>query len=293
MYGMIQVLWYRKDFFRDAGIAAAPATWEELLADAEQLTSGDRYGIALPAGKNMATDQVIYSLMATAHAEDLYDNDGNVTFDNPNTVRAFDLYNRLLEFSPPDSTNYSWGEPQAAFNSGAAAMNIEKGQYLPPWEAESGRPASDLGCALIPHPAQNGQNGSIYYAEGMQIMTHDPAKQAAAAEFIKYVMQPDVYGDFLNAEPGLFLPVTEAGLQSSSWLSNPIISKYPDCVNLMLEQADSGVLFGFTHGQYTMSIGEITGQSIIAQTVQKMWVDKMTPQDAVTWGQAEMEAAVE
>ncbi|MGZ8815206.1 MAG: ABC transporter substrate-binding protein [Mycobacterium sp.] len=293
MYGMIQVLWYRKDFFRDAAIAAPPATWEELVADAEQLTDGDRYGIALPAGKNMATDQVIYSLMATAHAEDLYDNDGNVTFDNANTVRAFQLYNDLLPFSPPDSTNYSWGEPQAAFNSGAAAMSIEKGQYLPPWEAESGQPASDLGCALIPQPAQNGQPGSIYYAEGMQIMTKDPVKQAAAAEFIKYVMQPDVYGVFLNAEPGLFLPVTEAGLQAQSWLGDPTITKYKDCVNLMLDQAESGVLFGFTHGQYTMSIGEITGQSIIAQTVQKMWVDHMTPQAAVTWGQAEMEAAVE
>ena len=53
----------------------------------------------------------------------------------------------------------------------------------------------------------------------------------------------------------------------------------------MLKQAESGQLFGFTHGQYTMSIGEITGQSLIAQTVQKMWVDKMSPQEAVTWGQ--------
>ncbi len=292
LYGMIQVLWYRKDLLSKAGITAPPATWEELLADAAKLTSGTTYGLALPAGKNMATDQNVYSFMITAHAEDLYDAQGKVTFDNPNTVRAFDFYNRLLEYSPPDSTNYSWGEPQAAFNTGAAAMAIEKGQYLTPFTAESGRPSSDLGCALIPQPKDNGQPGSIYYAEGIQIMTKDPAKKAAAAEFIKYVLQPEVYGVFLNAEPGLFLPVTEDGMTASSWLGNPTIAEYKGCVDLMLKQAESGQLFGFTHGQYTMSIGIISGQSLIAQTVQKMWVDHMSPQDAVTWGQREMEAAI-
>lgn len=292
LYGMIQVLWYRKDMLNAAGITAPPATWEEMLSVAEKLTTGSTYGVALPAGKNMATDQNVYSLMITAHAEDLYDAAGNVTFDNPNTVRAFEFYNELLKYSPPDSTNYSWGEPQAAFNTGAAAMAIEKGQYLPPFKAESGRPASDLGCALIPQPKENGQPGSIYYAEGIQIMTKDPAKKAAAEEFIKYVLEPEVYGVFLNAEPGLFLPVTEDGMTAKSWLSNPTISEYKDCVDLMLEQAKSGQLFGFTHGQYTMSIGTITGQSLIAQALQKMWVDKMTPQEAVSWGQREMEAAV-
>ncbi len=292
LYGMIQVLWYRKDLFEQAGITAPPATWEEMLDDAATLTGDGRYGVALPAGKNMATDQVLYSLMITAHAEDLYDNDGNVTFDNPNTVRALSFYNDLLPYSPPDSTNYSWGEPQAAFNTGAAAMTIEKGQYLSPFTKESGRPASDLGCALIPQPAENGQPGSIYYAEGIQVMTKDPAKQAAAAEFIKYLLEPEVYGVFLNAEPGLFLPVTEDGMTAESWTSNPIVSEYRDCVDLMLEQAEYGQLFGFTHGQYTMSIGAITGQSLLAQAVQKMWVDKMTPAEAAAWGQAEMEAAV-
>jgi multiple sugar transport system substrate-binding protein len=292
VYGMIQVLWYRQDLFAAAGISEPPATWEEMLADAAALTGDGVYGVALPAGKNMATDQVIYSLMITANGEDLYDAEENVTFDNPNTVRAFDFYNQLLAYSPPDSTNYSWGEPQAAFNSGAAAMAIEKGQYLTPFTDESGRPSSDLGCALIPRPEENGQPGSIYYAEGMQIMTKDPAKQEAAAEFISYILEPDVYGVFLNAEPGLFLPVTEDGMTAESWLSNPIISEYRECVDLMLEQAESGQLFGFTHGQYSMSIGTISGQSIIAQTVQKMWVDGMTPQDAVTWGQEEMVAAV-
>src|SRR5690606_24479524 len=50
LYGMEQMLWYRKDLFTEAGIEAAPTTWEELVQVAEQLTTDGRYGIAVPAG---------------------------------------------------------------------------------------------------------------------------------------------------------------------------------------------------------------------------------------------------
>lgn len=292
VYGMVQMLWYRQDLFRKAGITAAPATWDELLAAAAKLTSGNVKGIALPAGKNMATDQVIYSLMITAHAENLFDAQGNVTFNTPDTVRTFDFYKNLLQYSAPDSANYSWGEPQAAFNNGTAAMAIEKGQYLPPFTKESGLPASDLGCAMIPQPTANGQPGSIYYSNGVMVLTTDPAKQAAAKEFLSYVLQPDVYGLWLNAEPGLFLPVTQDGGTAKSWLDLPVISTYKNCVDLMLKQSESGMLFGFTNDQYHSSIGSISSQDLLAQTVQKMYVEKMSASDAVAWGQKQMEAAI-
>ena len=214
---MIQVLWYRKDLFAKAGIAAPPATWEEMLADAAKLTTGKSYGVALPAGKNMATDQVVYSLMITAHAEDLYDAEGNVTFDNPNTVRAFDFYNKLLEYSPPDSTNYSWGEPQAAFNTGAAAMAIEKGQYLT--AVHGGVRAALVRSGLRHDPAADRQRAAGQHLLRRGHPDHDqgPGEEAAAKEFIKYLLEPEVNGVFLNAEPGLFLPVTEDVMAASSW----------------------------------------------------------------------------
>lgn len=293
LYGMVQVLWYRKDLFQQAGIAAPPATWEEMLAIARTLTTETQYGVVLPAGKNLATDQVIYSLMITAGAENLFDAQGNVVFDNPDTIRTFDFYNQLLQYAPADVAAFAWGEPQALFNAGTAAMAIEKGQYLKPFTAESGRPASDLGCAMIPQPTTNGQPGSIYYSNAAMIMTTDQAKKDASAEFLRYLLQPDVYGLFLNAEPGLFLPLTQDGATADSWLGHPIIQEYQHCVDLMLQQSQSGMLFGFTHGRYEINIGLISGANIIAQTIQRMFIDGESPQDAVRWGQEQMEAALE
>jgi multiple sugar transport system substrate-binding protein len=290
LYGMVQMLWYRADILKAEGVKP-PQTWEELLSAAKALTKDGRSGIALPAGKNLATDQVIYSLMTTANKANLFTEDGKVNINTPEAVKAFELYKELLQYSPKDSGNYAWGEPQAAFNSGAAAMAIEKGQYLAPFEAEAGRPASDLGCAPIPTP-EGGRPGSIYYSNGAMVLSEDEAKAAGAGEFLKWLLQPEQYGNFLNAEPGLFLPVTKDGADSEQWRSNKVISTYKNCVDAMLKQSESGELFGFADGQYIDKIGEISGQNFLAQGVQEMYVNKKEPADVVASLQEKMQGAI-
>ena len=293
MYGMIQMLWYRKDLLAEAGIDEAPQTWDDLLAAAEAATKDGQSGIALPAGKNLATDQVVYSFMLTNGAGNFFTEDGQPNFDRPEVVETFEFYDRLMEFSPPDSANYSWGEPQAAFNSGAAAMAIEKGQYLMPFEEESGRPAEDLGCAPIPQPAEGGQPGSIYYSNAAMVLSEDDARAEASEEFLSWLLQPENYGEFLNAEPGLFLPLTETGVEAESWTSHEVISTYRECVDMMLEQSESGALFGFVDGQYVEKIGNISGQNILAQVIQQITVEGKDPAEAVAAGQQMMQDAVQ
>ncbi|GAB3976860.1 sugar ABC transporter substrate-binding protein [Plantactinospora veratri] len=292
LYGMVQMLWYRKDLLAKAGINEPPKTTSELLADAQKLTQGNQKGIALPAGKNLATDQVLYSLMLTSGAGNFFTPTGEINFNTPETVRALTLYRDLLKQSPSDSGNYSWGEPQAAFNSGAAAMAIEKGQYLAPFESESGRPASDLGCAPIPVADSGGKPGSIYYSNAAMVMSGDDAKAAGAEAFLKYVLQPENYGTLLNSEPGLFLPLTADGATAESWTSNEVIQKYRGCVDAMLEQSKTGALFGFVDGQYVDSVGKISGQNILAQVVQRMYSSGESPEAAAKWGDEQMRAAV-
>lgn len=291
LYGMVQVLWYRKDLFAKAGISEAPKTWSELLAAAQKLTAGNQKGIAVPAGKNLATDQVLYSLMLTGGAGNFFNQDGSINFNTPAAVKAVAFYRDLLKLSPSDAGSYSWGEPQAAFNSGAAAMAIEKGQYLAPFESESGHPSADLGCAPIPVADQGGRPGSIYYSNAAMIMSNDDAKAAGAEAFLKYLLQPENYGVFLNAEPGLFLPLTDDGAKAESWTSNEVITKYQGCVDTMLEQSKTGALFGFIDGQYIDSIGKISGQNVLAQVVQRV-NNGESPEAAVTWGDEQMRTAV-
>lgn len=292
IFGMSQVLWYRADIFEEAGLEP-PTTFDELVACAEALTDKEngKYGIALPASLSMATDQVVYTLMACAGAVDVIDADNNVTFNNEGTVAAFKLYQELLQYAPTDCDTYTWGEPQALLNQGTVAMAIEKGQYLATFESESGVSAENLACVLVPTIDESTESKSIYYSNGVMLLSYDQEKKAAAKEFLMYLLSEEVYGDFLNAEPGLFLPTIEKGADYESWKNNEILVKYPEQLNTILESSSTGVLFGFTDG-ICMDIGSITGPNMIAQSLQQMTVNGMSPEEAVQWGQEAMEEAV-
>ncbi|WP_168735903.1 ABC transporter substrate-binding protein [Cohnella fermenti] len=289
-YGMVQVLWYRKDLLDAAGITP-PKTWDELAEAADKLTTGSQYGIALPASKSMATDQVLYSFLVTAGAKNIIDGNNLITFNSENIVKAYEMYAKLLKDSPADSNTYTWGEPQAQFNAGTAAMAIEKGQYLSTFEEESGRPSTDLGITTMP-VADGGEEGSIYYSNAIMMLTDDSAKQAAIAKFFDYLYDPSNYGNFLNAEPGLFLPVTEDGAaEGSSFWSDPVIAKYKDQVQVLLDASKNGQLFGFTNG-VASKIGQISGPNYLAQTLEQITSKGASAAEAVDWGQNQMENAV-
>ncbi len=291
LFGMIQMLWYRKDMYEAAGLDpnSPPKNWEELAQYSEQLTSGDKYGMGITSSKHLYTDQEFYTFMITNGGKELFAEDGSVAFDTPNNVETLAFYNDLSRFSPPGSNSWTWAEPQAAFNNGTLAMAIEKGQFLGPFEEDSGRPAEDLGVAPVPWPP-DGERGSIYYSNGAMLLSQEEEKKEAAKEFLKFVLEPKNYADLLLGEPGLFLPVTEDG-DSPAWKDSEVLSKYPEAVNLMVEQSKYGYLFGFTRDKIPQGIGQISAENLLSQVVQKAVVEGDSPEAAVAWGQQEMQAA--
>ncbi|MDF0598551.1 ABC transporter substrate-binding protein [Psychromarinibacter halotolerans] len=292
VYGMVQVLWYRKDMFEAAGLdpETPPATWEDLLSAAETLTGEGVYGIGIPASQSLATDQVFYSFMATNNDAELFDADGNVIFDNPQTVATLEFYKQLADLSPSGIGSWTWAEPQDALNAGAVAMAIEKGQYLSTFETASGQPSEMLGCAPVP-VADGGERASIYYSNAAMIMTDDPERRAGAEAFLSFVLEPENYAEFLLAEPGLFLPLTEDGA-TDAWKNAEALAPYQSCLDLMTEQSAYGMLPGFNIGEVQDAIGPIAAQNILAQVVQRAIIGDETAADAVAWGQAQMESAI-
>ena len=100
VFGMVQMLWYRKDLFEKAGLDpdAPPKTWDELKAAAQKLTGDGKYGIGITSSKHLYTDQELYSFMTTNKGKDLFDGSGKVTFDTPQNVETIDFYKQLSKF---------------------------------------------------------------------------------------------------------------------------------------------------------------------------------------------------
>lgn len=290
LYGMTQSVWYREDLLEEAGLEP-PTTWEELLEVAAALTTDDRYGIGIPASRSLYTDQVIYNFMITAGAADLFTEDGQVSFDNPDTVRAFAFYEDLYQYSPPDSVGWVWGDAEAAFAAGQVAMIIQF-TTITTFDQQTDEAPDNLGVVSIPVPSDAGQAGSIYYSNGIMLLSGDEEKRAAAEQFISFLLEPDNYGRFLNMEPGLFLPVTRSGQDTETLWSDPLVVAYRPQIETMIANSETGALFGFTGEQVFDAIGPISAQNLLSQVVQRMVVDGESAAEAVAWGQAEMEDAI-
>jgi multiple sugar transport system substrate-binding protein len=118
----VQLLLYRKDLFDQAGLAA-PTTYDDALAAARALDSGDVAGFV---GANVAGDaftEQTFEEIGLGNDCQLVDDSGEVTFDSDECVEALDFYGQLQQ-------NYSVTGAQdvdttrASYFAGQGAMLI-------------------------------------------------------------------------------------------------------------------------------------------------------------------------
>jgi len=296
IYGMDFVLWYRKDLFEKAGLDPnrPPRTWKELLETCEKLKASGvvKYPIAVPGAIHMATDQLIYTLMVVNRAEHIFGEDPDeITFNNPRTVEAYAFYKKLFDYSPPGSAAWAWDQPRTALFTGQVAMVMEKGHYIKGWIDNANAPLEVLGCAPVPVP-EGGQPGSIYYSNGLMLLTKDSAKRAAFKKFVEWLHQPEIMSRLLHMDPGFFLPVTRETLYSDAFWSDPVIKEKVAAVLIEIETSKHGKLFGFTRNRVNPNVGAISAANILAWTAQQITVKGLSPEEAVRLGARKMEEAI-
>ena len=117
-----QVLLYRKDLFEKADLAA-PETYADIAAAAEELNSGDVAGFVGPTAPADSFTQQTFEHIALANGCDLVDDAGEVVLDSPQCVGAFDFYGNLVtDFSIPGAQDVD--TVRAQYFSGKAAMIV-------------------------------------------------------------------------------------------------------------------------------------------------------------------------
>jgi multiple sugar transport system substrate-binding protein len=175
LYNMALSLWYRKSDLQEAGVSV-PTNWTEWKAAAEKLSADGVYGMGLPANKQLYTDQTVYAVMANNGAADIYNPDGTLRFNNPQTVASYAFYADMLKHSAPDAANWTWGEAEACFNSESCAMVLQF-TVISSYDEQGAGDAADLGVAAVPHADGEAQSATISYSNAAMILAKEPAKR--------------------------------------------------------------------------------------------------------------------
>src|SRR4051794_7009 len=225
----VQLLLYRKDLFDKAGLPA-PTTYDDVLAAAKALDSGDVAGFL---GANVAGDaftEQTFEEVGLGNNCQLVNDDGDVTFDSDECVEALDFYGQLQQ-------NYSVTGAQdvdttrAAYFAGQGAMLIWSSFILdemaglrndalptcpeckadPAFLAENSGVVTSLQGPSGSEPATSGEITSW-------TITADAATDPSE-EFVKYMMT-DGYEPWISIAPEGKIPVRAGNSPGSTEYSD-------------------------------------------------------------------------
>lgn len=121
--GWGQLLLYRSDLFSEAGLAA-PDSYENILAAAAALHGDDMIGFCGPNAPDQGYTWQTFEHIALANGASFVDAEGNITFDSPEMIGAFEFYNELMSNYGPGENGWFWDQTRANYLAGNCAMTI-------------------------------------------------------------------------------------------------------------------------------------------------------------------------
>ncbi|MFI1330914.1 ABC transporter substrate-binding protein [Streptomyces sp. NPDC020845] len=212
LYSMAYALYYNKKIFADAGIAEPPATWDELVADAEKIKQHGAAALGAE-GSNLSENIHHAFVFAKQHGADFFTADGKPDFTSDGAVAAVKQYVDLMakdKAIPPGNAEYAQNQSLSDFAKGKTAMVL--------WQTASatfkslGMKDDEWGVAPAPTPSGTPGTGTsvnsmvagINMAVFKNTDNHD-----GALKFVKF-MTSDAEQKILNKAYGSIPPVKAA-----------------------------------------------------------------------------------
>ena len=230
-----EVLYYRKDLLKKAGIAQPPKTLDELKADAQKVAAQNPgvAGFVARTAKSAAVTQ--YSSFLYSFGGDFIDDSGKATVNSDAAKKAYAFYGGLIKDSGPKnvSTDMSWPEAMAIFTQGKAAFYTEADSlYKNATDPAKSKVSDTVGFA--PFPA--GPAGSKpYNVPSWALGINDASKNKANAwKFIQWATSKEQV--LANQQSGV------PGARKSVWSDPQGTSTYPkDLAAAIAVSTENGV----------------------------------------------------
>jgi multiple sugar transport system substrate-binding protein len=282
-HGWIQGIWYRADWFEEAGLDV-PRTWDEIMEAAEYFYEprDNQYGILVGTTAEAFTEQV-FTQFARSNGAALFDRDGNLVFNSPEMREAIEYYAELAQYNPPGpqtwrARDYYLQEKMAMFfystyimddlaieDAAEASLTNENFADL---EGASFDPELVENTRLSPI-ITNTQDAGYGVIVSLSLFDQgDPAETAAAQKFMQYLYTPNAYVTYLHMAPGGMNPVLPEVASNPRFLNDPA-GVYKNYGGEKMEEITSGLesieSFGIVDGRRIEAASVIFERQIIPQ----------------------------
>ncbi|WGK68493.1 extracellular solute-binding protein [Candidatus Haliotispira prima] len=306
--GMIQAIWYRSDWFAEAGLEP-PSTWDNILKAAEYFTDpeANQYGILVGTMETESYDEQCFTPIAMSNNALMLDDNGNVVFNSPAMREALTFYAELARYNPPGPQTwrgrdyYLQGKMAMFFYStfimdDLALENVAEGSL-------TNENFEDLsGAAFDPELVKatqaqsvigNKTESSFGAITGLSILNaDDEAKRESSKQFVQYLFEKDNYITYLHMSPGGMLPTIKSVSSDSDFLNDPkgVYQRYgTDKIIALNEGFDDLKSFGIVNGKRFELASVVYSKKIIPQMIYKVTQEGMDIDEALAWAQGEIE----
>ncbi|MCX5494618.1 extracellular solute-binding protein [Kaistia dalseonensis] len=239
----VYALNYNKKLFEEAGITAAPKTWDEFFAAAEKLTNKDKgqQGFGMINSWAAGVVHPFASLLASNGGSLVVD--GKPALDSENAKETFDLYEKLIKSGASVATMgtadaNTTGPFLDNFVSGKTGMIIMANWWESALKAGMGERFADIATAPIPVGPKGDGPHSISYS-WMTVVSEgaSDAEKKAAWDFLAWFNGPNsgangasAMGDLLQSM-GILPSRTSDVAAFAERLKTPFLAGYVDVLS--------------------------------------------------------------
>ena len=208
-----RALFVNNTLLSEAGVAAAPTTWDELLEASKKISAlgNGIAGYGMPLGSEEAQAEAAAWFFG---AGGTFGDADAITIDGlPENLAAATFMKKMVDegATQADAGSTDRSPLMDIFVQGKIGMQIG----LPPTVGQIAEGNPDLDYSIVPIPTEDGSPVTLGVADHLMAFDNgDDAKKAAITAFIDYFFSADVYTTWVQAEG--FLPTTTSGSKALS-----------------------------------------------------------------------------
>ena len=278
--GWAQCLWYRRDWFEEAGLPP-PTTWERIRAAAEHFHRPveKSYGIVIGTDPQQVYTQQTFEHFALSAGLRLFAPDGSLDLPGDRLAETLTFYRELAAFGPPGNNN--WREARKYYLSGRAAMMFYSPYIVDDIAGfvEDAQPVEDLArhtdfVSLIAH--SDGVKAAYGQVVSLAVMTgKDPQRREAAKTWVSFLLG-EGYLTLCNMSPGGKVPVRHTIVDD--WEEHAYFEYYPPGLARRLASAMDGIgRWGWRDGRQFPAITDVYARKIFPALIGDVMDGRLDP----------------
>ena len=306
LYGWVQGIWYRADWFEKAGLQP-PTTWENIETAAKYFYQPEKnqYGILIGTKADSFAEQV-YTQFALSNQAGQFDKDGKLIFNSKAQKETLDFYKKLAQYNPPGAQTW---RARDYYLQGKLAMFFYSTYIMDDLSLAEAAASSlgsenfkDLkGSTFDPELSKNTRlSASISNKEastfgtmvGYSIMKNDDkAELQATKDFLAFMNEPDQLIAYMHMAPGGQLPMLRDIAQNDEFLNDPkgVFAGYgKEQIVEIISGFDNIKNFSVVDGKAFPKSGEIFSKQIVPRMIYSAVIEGEDTQKALDWAETQM-----